>query len=249
MPITTIPAFPQFSQVTAFFTARSGGRSTGPFASLNLGTLTGDASETVAENWRLLADEYGIEPERVNLLKQVHSDRILKTGQAPVGRLPEGDAMYSPAGGDVLAITTADCLPVLVYDPAGSAIAAVHAGWKGASLKILEKTLYHLFSRKRMRPGSTHLAFGPCIQPGRYEVGTEVASLFPADCITEKNGSLCLDLPGANLRQALSCGIPKENITVSGECTYSDPGRFFSHRRDGIPTGRMAAVIFMKKEP
>jgi copper oxidase (laccase) domain-containing protein len=121
--------------------------------------------------------------------------------------------------------------------------AAVHAGWKGSRLGIVEKCLNLLFKGGSASPESTFVAFGPCLQPQAFEVGEKVARDFPPGCIHKRINRFYLDLPKVNALQVTGAGVPPENLEQHTECTYSNPDRFYSHRRDGAKAGRMAALI------
>jgi YfiH family protein len=232
------------SGVRAFFTTRLGGCSSPPFDSLNLGLMTFDGKECVRKNWRTVLEACDLAHSRLYLPKLVHGDKLIKaeSWKARDPR-PEADAVYLNNSGHVAAITMADCLPVLIYDSRYKTAAAIHAGWKGSRLGIVEKCLTFLFKGGSASPESTFIAFGPCIQRRAFEVGEKVAREFSPGCIHKQNDRFYLDLPKVNALQVAGAGVPLENLEQHTECTYSNPDRFFSHRRDGGNSGRMAALI------
>ena len=241
--ITTIPAFEKFSSVTAFFTTRFGGVSNAPFQVLNLGHKTGDDPGSIQKNWEKLASKHKLDLTRLKSLNQVHSD-IIKNADVHKGQeVYEGDCIYTSSTRNILTVLSADCLPILIYDSENNTVAAVHAGWRGTQKKILLKTLEHLKKENKISELTVHLALGPCISQKYYEVGPEVAELFDPNYIKKIEEKLYLDLLAANLGQIKNFGIPKQNISSMGYCTYRQSDYFFSLRREGPKTGRMAAVI------
>jgi YfiH family protein len=247
--IQIIPAFPQFPEVMAFFTTRQGGCSSGPFCSLNLGLSTEDSQSNVTKNWQKLSVKYEFDIKNLKMPGQMHSDVIKSSSEfTNLASRPKGDAVHTQKEGEVLAVTLADCLGILIYDRALRTIAAVHAGWKGTSLGVLEKTLTWLKTSNLINPRTVCLSFSPCIQPENYEVGADVAKLFNKKCLYSRGKKVMLSLPQANKFQALSCGVPAKNLIISSDCTYSQPERYFSYRRDGKLTGRSAAVISLHGE-
>jgi purine-nucleoside/S-methyl-5'-thioadenosine phosphorylase / adenosine deaminase len=171
-------------------------------------------------------------------LRQVHGTRVVNLDQAPSGA--EGDAAITRASMRVCAIRVADCMPVLFADEAGSVIGAAHAGWRGLCAGVLENTVHAMAV-----PGKDLFAWlGPAIGPKVYEVGDEVRAAFPEkDAFSPtRAGHWLLDLYAVARQRLRGCGV--ERIFGGGYCTYSDPGRFHSYRRDGT-SGRMAALLWL----
>ncbi len=210
----------------------------------NLSLSVGDDENTVKENRKLFFESLGIEPENVVYQKQVHGDEVSFVTKG--GLIGESDAMITDKPGIVLAISIADCVPVLLYDPAKEMIAAVHSGWRGTQKKILLKTL-----NKLLELGCTTeniIAYiGPSISRNIYEVGKEVAGLFDKKYIDEREDRFYLDVAGVNFDILLNYGVKKNNIQNSGLCTFAMRDVFHSYRRDGSKTGRSLAVIMMKE--
>jgi copper oxidase (laccase) domain-containing protein len=140
----------------------------------------------------------------------------------------------------------ADCLTALIWDPESSTIAAVHAGWRGTRARILGKLLRALADSGRIRTEKTWIAFGPCLRPQSLAVGPEVAAQLDRRFLSETNGRVHFDMPADNRAQALESGIAPEHIRDLGGDTLSEPGRFFSYRRDGAASGRLAAFICLR---
>ena len=192
---------------------------------------------------------WGREPEPVSL-KQVHSDVSVYADGRAGGRIGEGDALITDIPGVMLAVRTADCIPILLVDVRQRAVAAVHAGWRGTLRGLAAKTVETMAARFGSRPKDILAALGPGIGPCCYEVGAEVAiqfrDLFPER--TDLEGRTRLDLAEANRRLLASAGLAGDRVCVAGLCTCCWPEEFFSWRRDRQNTQRMAAAIGIKKE-
>ena len=255
-PEWILPDWPTPSRVRACMTTRSGGVSTGPYASFNTASHVEDDPLAVAENRRLLRQYLPAEP---HWLDQVHGVEVLRltsaasplaTGHVP----PRADACVSRAPGQVCVVQTADCLPVLFSDATGSVVAAAHAGWRGLAAGVLEATL----GAMEVAPRKVLAWLGPAIGPQAFEVGEEVREAFvshhPLAGVAFRP-SLPGTLDGtprkwladiyalARVRLA-AAGV--EAVYGGGLCTYTDAGRFFSYRRDG-KTGRMACLIWLQE--
>lgn len=241
-PDWIVPDWPAPPHVQAFITTRAGGVSTGPYASLNLGTSVGDAPAAVTEN---RARVRAVLPGDPVWLKQMHGTAIVDAGLQPV--LPPADASYATGRNVVCTIQIADCLPVLFTDRAGTLVAAAHAGWRGLAGGVLRSAL-SVFAAHGVSTKDVIAYIGPGIGPGAFEVGQDVYEAFAAPdpgaaaaFVARGNGKWLADLH-ALARRALGrlgvAGIYGETL-----CTASDPLRFFSYRRDKV-TGRMAAMIW-----
>jgi YfiH family protein len=249
--LSTLPAFENLPGIRAFFTTRTGGRSEGPFASLNLGPSSGDDPETVRRNWAILLQAHQWGDHGLALPRLCHGSASAEVGGSPAaagagapGIEPaEVDAVFTRSPEWVLAVTMADCLPALIADPVTRCVAAVHAGWRGTRDEILGRTLARLFAEGHCRPESTRVAFGPCLSPEALEISEDVAVTLPEGFVRRAEGRYHFDLRGANRAQALSAGVRPEFVSESGGCTRENPHLFFSYRRDAGRTGRMAACI------
>ena len=234
-----VPDWPAPAGVRACVTTRSGGISQSPFDSFNLGDHVNDDPQAVAENRRRLRDALDCQPA---WLSQVHGIRVVEADPA---RVQEADASWSATPGVACAILTADCLPVLFCDRAGTRVAAAHAGWRGLAGGMLEATLDAL----DCPPGEGLVWLGPAIGPEAFEVGPEVREAFlvshpQADAAFRQSAN-----PGkylADLYQLARIRLAARGVTAvygGGLCTWSDP-RFYSYRR-AARTGRFASLIWL----
>ena len=234
------PGWPAPENVRALVTTRAGGVSQGNFASLNLGDRVGDDPAMVAENRARLARLLPAEPF---WLRQVHGARVVVAG--PNRPMPEADAAISDAPGVVLAIQSADCLPVLLADRAGTVIGAAHAGWRGLAAGVLENTVRAL----AIAPEALLAWLGPAIGPRRFEVGGEVRAVFVAAdpgareaFVPGAPGKWYADIYQLARRRLRSAGVSE--VYGGGFCTVEETGRWFSHRRDQ-PSGRLASLVWL----
>lgn len=233
------------------------GLSRPPFDRFNLGLRSGDDIAAVIANRGLLQDWLRL-PAPPHWLKQVHGTGVLRVG-APGGGAgyhdledgPEADAAVTSVPGVVLAILTADCLPVVFCDRAGTEIGAAHAGWRGLAGGVLEATV----AAMRAAPGELLAWIGPGAGPARYEIGAEVRNAFVAQdagaasaFVETRTGHWLVDLPALARRRLVTAGMNDASVTGGDACTLGDATRFFSHRRDAR-TGRMATLAWMDPPP
>jgi len=238
-PEFIVPNWPAPSNVRAIQTTRHGGISAAPYASLNLGDHVGDDPAAVAENRRRLRSYLPSEPI---WLRQIHGTTCINAATALTGT--EADAAFARQPGVVCAVLTADCLPVLFCDVAGTVVAAAHAGWRGLAAGVLEQTVAAMNV-----PADQLLAWlGPAIGPQHFEVGDDVRMAFlnqqPNSGLAfspKTNGKWLCDLYALARLRLEAIGLRR--ITSADFCTAGDPERFFSYRRDGA-TGRMASLIW-----
>lgn len=232
----------------AFF-GRIGGASEGAFASLNLGTKEGDEAGAVASNANAVMEAMGV--ERLFLPRQIHGDAILIAPAASgLVRGEEADAAISIERGVAVGVLTADCVPILIGDEKGRAVAAVHAGWRGVAECIGPKTVRRL-GEMGIAAGDLFAAIGPAIGPCHYEVSDELAERFTAGVSGASAGVIwreagpILDLPRIVAHQLVDTGVLPARITTMAECTFCERERYFSHRRDKGATGRQLSGIWM----
>ncbi|WP_338874697.1 peptidoglycan editing factor PgeF [Spirosoma sp. SC4-14] len=249
MPLYLTPdLFSAFTKVIAAESTRHGGVSPAPFSSLNLGLNTNDDADNVAENRRRFFRALtGDETERmVASSHQTHGTDVLLAQQA--GRYSGYDALITDTPGLLLTVTVADCVPILIYDNANRAVAAVHAGWRGTAGAIVTKTLAAMQQQFGTTANECYAYVGTCIDQTSFEVGPEVAGQFAAafrqvDPQTQKD---CINLKGANRQQLLDFGIPASQIMVSSFSTVLNNDDYFSYRAEHGQTGRMLAAIGLR---
>lgn len=251
------PAFAASSQgVTAGFTTRHEGVSRPPYNSLNLGINTNDSSHNVQGNRSLLARAFGAKAEQLLTVSQVHGTDILlvDTPNQDVTHFLkiECDGIITNQRNIMIGIGVADCLPLLVFDPVRSVVAALHAGWKGTAAGIARKGVEALVADFGSRPADLIVAAGPSIGPCCYEVDEPVRTQFAQEkrawdqSATEiSKGKWKLDLAAANRLQLTECGVLPENIETSHQCVCCIPELFFSYRRDKGETGRHLGFIML----
>ena len=234
------PDWPAPPNVRAFTTTRNAGFSQGSWSSLNLGTNCGDNPQHVEKNrqslWRLL-------PSEPPWLDQVHGTEVTGWEKAKGGRI-EADAIVSSEAGQVCAVLTADCLPVIFCDKKGTQIAAAHAGWRGLAAGVLEATVMAM----DCKPSDLMVWLGPAIGPRAFEVGRDVYDAF----VSSNSENVIAFKPHrdrwlADLYLLARFMLARVGITqISGGqyCTYTEEDFFYSYRREG-ETGRLATVIWM----
>ena len=260
--------------VCAFSTTRHGGTSEGNHASLNINPYCGDKPEHVAANRTLLAAELGISPDRLILPHQTHGTETRIIGEEFCA-LPERirqmllegvDALLTNVEGVCIGVSTADCIPVLLYDEEHRATAAIHAGWRGTLARIVSKTIADMSVAYKTDAKKLKAVIGPGISQKNFEVGDEVyaafeQAAFDMEAIAEHQIKRCPDatdpskafqqkwhinLPLANRNILEHMGVKPENIIQSDVCTYDSTDRFFSARRLGTESGRIYTAIYLK---
>jgi hypothetical protein len=236
------PEWPSPPGVRVISTLRLGGTSEGPYASMNLAMHVGDAAVSVEANRRMLRRTARL-PSEPMWLEQVHGTQVVvHDGRSDV---PRADAAMTRGRGRVCAVMTADCLPVVLADRAGSRVAVAHAGWRGLAQGVLEATVRAL----HCPPAELIAWLGPAIGQQAFEVGTEVRDAFVARSVQlagcfagNERGRFQADLYGLATEVLAEAGVTA--VHGGGWCTASDPRRFFSFRRDGT-TGRMATLAWL----
>ena len=235
-----VPDWPAPARVRSLITTRRGGVSTGAHASFNLGLRADDDPRAVAANRAALREHL---PQDPVWLKQVHGARVVRADA--VNDSPEADAAYTRRAETVCAVMVADCMPVLLCDTQASVVAIAHAGWRGLSAGVIENTIAAMGVK-----ANDLLAFlGPAIGPAAFEVGADVRDAFlAADAAAaaaftpHREGKWLADLFLLGGQRLARAGVHR--IYGGGLCTFSDPARFYSYRRDRT-TGRMAALIWL----
>jgi len=238
-----------------FSTTIIGGISGGSYSTFNLGEYSGDTPGNISENRRILTNMLGINRDDLFLPYQVHGDKVvvidddfLSSNQMRRKELIHGtDALVTGKPGICIGVTTADCVPVLLYDPVNNVLGAVHAGWRSTVARIVSKTIRVMNSNFGSSPENVIACIAPSICQECFEVGDEVAEIFdkanfPMDEINyrkESSGKAHIDLQLANRLLLQSEGVLLHNIEISSYCTCCNPAMFFSARRQTVNSGRM----------
>lgn len=241
VPVFITPEWPVPPSVRAAVTTRAAGVSAGPYASLNLALHVGDDPAAVAGNRRRVREALEL-PSEPHWLEQVHGATVAMPGGDECGG---ADAAVAFDRGRVCAVLVADCLPVFLASRSGDRVGLAHAGWRGLAGGVVEATVTALAAD----PAELVAWLGPAIGPGAFEVGAEVRAAFVASQAGAagafspgRGGRFLADLPALARGRLAACGV--EEVHGGGHCTFSDPVRFYSYRRDGR-TGRMAALLWL----
>lgn len=236
----------------AFFN-RNGGVSEGVFASLNTSFVLGDDEERVVENRRRICAQMGVSTDKLFVPKQVHGDvivRIVADSSPDEIAQTQADAIWTTEPGFAVGVQTADCAPLLLADKVGSAVMAVHLGWRGAANGLAQKSVRMLCQHLHISPQDLVAAIGPCIGFDLFEVGPEVveslkAQVKPEGLVRQRDSThFDVDLEGWIERELQAVGLIE--IDRLRECTVSNPERYFSFRRDKGHTGRQISTISKK---
>ena len=241
------------------FCARQGGVSQDEYASLNVSFNEGDEEVSVLQNWGRLAKAFAIPVEQFLVVNQVHGDEIFVI--RPHGSYFSSrnelnyDAIVTTRTNLAICIKTADCVPVFLVDRVKKIIAVAHAGWRGSALKISAKVIGLMQNQYGSAVQNILAAIGPSIGKCCYQVDSAVADAFRGQKDQEiylvpgaARNKWMLDLPEANRRQILDCGVPEKNIEMSGYCTMCNQDIFFSHRGSGGITGRQINFMMIKED-
>lgn len=239
------------------FSTRLGGVSEGMWASLNLGASRGDDPDHVRENYRRFFAAIGGSAGKLAMTNQVHGGTVRCVTTAdlhadPCGKVSyEADGLMTDLPGVALVIYSADCIPILFYDPVRRVIAAVHAGWRGTAAGIATAAVERMADVFGCNPADILAAVGPGIGPDCFETHEDVPNAMTAALSTavlrhikiKENGKFAVDLKAINAMRLEQAGLDPDHIAVSGICTACDPDRFWSHRKQGTSRGSMAAAI------
>lgn len=239
--------------VRAAMTTRVGGVSVAPYDSLNLGYATADDRASVTQNERRTAAALGVAEADIRWVHQVHGIEVhaaesLPANEPPGATVITGDAVVSHTQGLICAVKVADCMPLLLAARDGSAVGAVHAGWRGLSGGVLEATVASM----KVAPSEIIAWMGPCIGPTAFEVGEEVRAAFVAHDPSAAQHFVARLAPGKYLcnlyaiAKARLCAMGVTDVFGGTYCTFSQPDVFFSHRREAT-TGRMAAFVWIER--
>lgn len=249
-------------EITHFFSTRKGGVSKGEFSSLNFGNYSDDNPLDINENREILARMWCKDLSEFVIPHQVHASSVLKIDTSFL-RLGKGEKIDKLYGIDAtitnmknifLCATTADCVPVLLFDRKNKAVAAIHAGWKGTMERIVEKSIEKMVENYGTDPAFLLAGIGPSIGVEAYEVGNDVINAFLAKNFDlthasfrhPKSGKIHLDLKQLNLTELIRLGVPKNQIEKTDLCTYKNSDLFFSARRQSVHSGRMLSGIMLR---
>lgn len=244
------------SSMSHFMTTRMGGISQGEYDSFNLGEFAGDDPENVMGNRKRLAASLNLEDVNQFVLPyQIHGDGILKVDQEFLS-LSSRERREASSGYDAvvthlphvcIGVTTADCVPLLAYDPVHKVLAAIHAGWRGTVARIAQKTVRLMAQEYGCHPSNILVGIGAAISQEQFEVGEEVLQAFGeaqidlrnTSCRNSATGKWHIDLQLVNKELLLCEGIYSQHIEIMPLCTYTRGDLFFSARRQGVKSGRM----------
>jgi len=242
MEYLTVPALDKTGKFLHAFTTRHGG----------LGAKSNGVRQP--DDWSAVADAFGIHIDRVATVNQVHGENIIRIDELNIrgARSVHADALITDVPGIAVGVETADCVPILLFDPVRPAVAAVHAGWRSTVKKIIQKAVYRMHEEFRSEPSRLIAAIGPAIGPECYEVDEPVMGPVQAAFsfwreVSEPQGKdrWSLDLVKANHIELMQVGLAEKNIHAAGMCTACRRELFYSFRAEGR-TGRMLSVIMLK---
>jgi len=250
---------PQFAAagVRHGFTTRLGGVSKGIYDSLNLGMNRGDDPAHVRENYRRVCAALKVDINQMVFSHQVHKDHVRQVTAADLGKGLdrevdyEADGLVSDIPGTVLTVFSADCLLILLADPARRVAAAVHAGWRGTALGIPQRAVEIMVNQYGCRREDILAALGPCISKCCFETGEDVPNAMTAALGAGAlpyisggaEGKFHVDLKGLNTLWLERSGVLREHMDISPDCTLCKPEKYWSHRRSGGERGSLAALV------
>ena len=258
--VKPILRFYDFGQdVVAFSTTRQGGYSEGNYGQFNINRYCGDNTEAIAQNRQALCQLLQIDNRHLLMPHQVHlteivmidDDFLCLDDDERLQHLEGKDAIMTDRTGVCIGVSTADCIPVLLYDRTHHAICAIHAGWRGTVARVVEKVVQTMTATYGTNPIDVVAQIGPGISLDSFEVGDEVYDTFAQAgfdmaAISQKQAKWHIDLPTCNKLQLMAMGVKPDRISVSDICTYKTHDTFFSARRLGINSGRIFTAIMMK---
>lgn len=251
------------STILHFSTTRNGGVSTGKFSSLNLGNYSDDSPLNIFENRTRVARKFHMTADQMITPHQTHGNKVVLidnqflelSNSSKIDALYGYDASITGEKGIFLCVTTADCVPILLYDRKNGAVGAIHAGWRSTSGKIVENTIDAMMHNFGTSPEDILAAIGPGIGIDNYEVGDEVVEELikngfnlnePLLSRNPKTGKAHIDLKEINRQTLIGLGVSEEKIEKTSFCTYSNKQLFFSARRQSIRSGRMLSGIMIR---
>ncbi len=237
-----------FTNIKHAFSTKREGYSNLPFKCLNLGYCEKDSPDNVNKNRRLFFEALNLEKNKLILLNQIHSDNFIEIEDANFDGEIKGDGIYTKLPGIILGIQTADCLPLLFYEPKNGIIGAMHLGWKGLLNRLCQKMFLAIIDKYKVKAKNIIIGIGPAIQQCCYEIKEDVLQLFKREfnyiekCIVYDENRIKMDLLHLLLMQLWEIKASNNNVSWIKLCTYCNPQYFFSYRREG-PTGRLLSII------
>ena len=245
--------------VTAFSSTRHGGYSKGSYGAFNINRYCGDDPKAITQNREALCQLLGISDDYLLMPHQVHLTEMVAIDEAFLNlsadeqqqRLEGVDALMTNVGRVCIGVSTADCIPVLLFDPEHHAVCAIHAGWRGTVQRIAEVAVEKMKKVYGSQPQKMMAQIGPGISLDSFEVGDEVYEAFEKagfemPVISRRDEKWHIDLPLCNRLQLEGVGVPCEHISVASDCTFRQPDTWFSARRLGINSGRIFTGIMLK---
>lgn len=252
--------YPLGNDVKAFSTMRHGGVSKGNYAEFNINYYCGDDVANIEANRQSLCHLLGIDKEHLVYPHQVHGTEVRQIGanfptlpDSSKKQLLEGvDAVMTDVTGICIGVSTADCIPILLYDEKHHACCAVHAGWRGTVQRVVQHAVHAMQASYHTEPADLRTVIGPGISLENFEVGDEVYEQFaqagfPMETIARRYEKWHIDLWECNRLQLTDLGVLPQNISISNTCTYAQVDHFFSARRLGINSGRIFTGIIMRR--
>lgn len=242
-----------------FSTNRHGGHSKGEYSSFNINEYCGDDAADIAANRKQLCGELGIDEARLIVPHQVHGTAVRQIAK-DFFSLPENirkmvlegvDAVMTDMSGVCIGVSTADCIPIIIYSASSHAVAVVHAGWRGTVARIVEQTVQAMAVTYHSVPSELRCVIGPGISLDNFEVGDEVydkfvKAAFDMNIIAKRYEKWHIDLKLCNRMQLERMGVKRENIQISDICTFADNADYFSARKQGISSGRVFTAAMLQ---
>ncbi len=235
--------FEQFPKIIFGFSSKVGLGRKAPYY-FNLSHSVNDDKKNVDENRCNFFGALNLKMENIVFQKQTHSNTV--TYVSKPGNIGESDALITDKKNLALTISTADCVPIFIYDDKNKIISGVHSGWRGTEQKILLKVLQKLHNDFNSSPENLYVYIAPSISQINYEVGSEVAEKFDDKFLLYADGKIFLNVAGINYDILLDFGVKKNNIQFSNLCSYKMKNLLHSYRRDGLYSGRTLGVIALK---
>lgn len=258
LPLWNFDHLFQYSDISHYVSSREGGVSEGKYATLNLGYTSGDYPGHVNENRRRLAEAMDTSTGGFIFPEQVHGKniQIINSREDLMKDIKATDGLITQIPGICISVLTADCVPVIFFDPKVGVVGVAHAGWRGTVKNISGKMIERFVEEFNSNPSDILAGIGPSIGPEVYEVGTNVIEAVQdqfgdnAKYLLQAKGNrkASLDLWKANRLQLKEKGVPENNIETAAICTYTHYKQFFSARKSGIECGRFGSGIMLKNE-